>query len=406
MSQTRSLCIAWDDRLTARLAGWKMRDCGGPVDRESVAEVIRRLYASDGRRLPAAIVWCGSPLSVTLTRSIVQHHGRGLDVGHVVRTRVRNAVEATVGPRATSMIADSVMRSVEQSLGVRPGAPIGIEFRQTWGRRDIEIGWTLWQRTLEHCDPGSRWRQTWSTIRAGFDAFLGPELRRHGPLPASTIWSDSLYDQQRMVRGALEWLLAEMLDFVPPPSGRLAALRALKDTGAFVLPHEKLCWVAPGPIALATDDRGRPHSVTGPAVAFADGWTIHAVHGVRVPEFVVEHPERIGVRDIEDEPNAESRRVMIDRYRLGEPISGAAAFLRDAGSARLDHDEACGTLWRRDLSGDEPLVMLEVVNSTREPDGSFRHYFLRVPPTMMRARDAAAWTFGLTADQYRPQIET
>jgi hypothetical protein len=55
---------------------------------------------------------------------------------------------------------------------------------------------------------------------------------------------------------------------------------------------------------------------------------------------------------------------------------------------------------------DEPIFLLEVINSTREPDGSFKHYWLRVPPTMKTARDAAAWTFDIPADEYAPAIET
>jgi len=50
--------------------------------------------------------------------------------------------------------------------------------------------------------------------------------------------------------------------------------------------------------------------------------------------------------------------------------------------------------------------MVEVRNSTPEPDGSRRTYFLRVPPTMRTAREAVAWTFGLGAVDYRPAVET
>ena len=42
----------------------------------------------------------------------------------------------------------------------------------------------------------------------------------------------------------------------------------------------------------------------------------------------------------------------------------------------------------------EPLTVVEVVNSTPEPDGSHRRYFLRVPPDTRTAREAVAWTFG------------
>ena len=50
--------------------------------------------------------------------------------------------------------------------------------------------------------------------------------------------------------------------------------------------------------------------------------------------------------------------------------------------------------------------MVEVVNSTPEPDGTRKTYFLRVPPTTRTAREAVAWTFGLRADAYRPAVET
>ena len=50
--------------------------------------------------------------------------------------------------------------------------------------------------------------------------------------------------------------------------------------------------------------------------------------------------------------------------------------------------------------------MVEVQNSTPEPDGSVRTYFLRVPPGMASARAAVAWTFGLDGASYQPIVET
>jgi len=43
---------------------------------------------------------------------------------------------------------------------------------------------------------------------------------------------------------------------------------------------------------------------------------------------------------------------------------------------------------------------------TSEPDGSHKCYFLRVPPTMRTAREAVAWTYGLTAEAYLPLMRT
>ena len=59
-----------------------------------------------------------------------------------------------------------------------------------------------------------------------------------------------------------------------------------------------------------------------------------------------------------------------------------------------------GSLWRIDLPHSEPLVLVELENSTVEPDGTRKRYFLRVPPNLRSAREAVAWTFGLSADDY------
>jgi len=36
---------------------------------------------------------------------------------------------------------------------------------------------------------------------------------------------------------------------------------------------------------------------------------------------------------------------------------------------------------------------------------SEREYYLRVPPEIMRADEAVAWTFGLTEEEYQPEQE-
>jgi hypothetical protein len=101
---------------------------------------------------------------------------------------------------------------------------------------------------------------------------------------------------------------------------------------------------------------------------------------------------------ISAESNAELRRVMLEHF-------GYDRYLREAGARTLHQDET-GTLWYLALPGDEPLVMVEVVNATPEPDGTSRVYWLRVPPTTRTAREGVAWTFGLTADEYQPMVQT
>jgi hypothetical protein len=157
------------------------------------------------------------------------------------------------------------------------------------------------------------------------------------------------------------------------------------------------------PLVLRTDAELRLHCEDGPALAYPDGAEVWALHGVVLSREIVLHPERIEIADIEAEANAEVRRVLVERF-------GAERLLRD-GAAELVDEDATGKLWRWQPTQAlgrrwEPVVMVEVVNATAEPDGSFRTYFLRVPPDMATAREAVAWTFHLQAEDYRPAQQT
>ena len=50
--------------------------------------------------------------------------------------------------------------------------------------------------------------------------------------------------------------------------------------------------------------------------------------------------------------------------------------------------------------------MVKVVNSTPEADGSFKDYWLRVPPTITTAHAAVAWSFSETPASYAPEVQT
>jgi len=142
----------------------------------------------------------------------------------------------------------------------------------------------------------------------------------------------------------------------------------------------------------------RLHCADGPAVHWPGGAAYYFWRGVQVPADIILKPEAITVAKIFGEPNVELRRILIERY-------DQARFLTDAGAAVVNRD-ACGVLYQVPLDNDEPLAMVDVVNSTPEPDGSFKHYLLRVPPDLRTARAAVAWSFDLKPTKYQPVIET
>src|SRR6185369_8318215 len=73
-----------------------------------------------------------------------------------------------------------------------------------------------------------------------------------------------------------------------------------------------MAFVSRSPVQIHLDDRGRLHSAEAPAVVYRDGFEFYSWHGTTVPEFVIKDPQSITINRIENEPNAEVRRVMIE----------------------------------------------------------------------------------------------
>ncbi|MBX9948336.1 MAG: hypothetical protein K2Y39_04190 [Candidatus Obscuribacterales bacterium] len=161
---------------------------------------------------------------------------------------------------------------------------------------------------------------------------------------------------------------------------------------------EGVCLVGMYPAEIFLDGQLRLNNRSGAAVTFADNWKIWAMEGSRVPRRLIEDPQSLTVEDIREAANVNIRRIMIDMY-------GPSRFLKDSGSEMIHKDEY-GELYQQDIPGDEPLTMVCVTNSTMESDGTFRRYFLRVPPHMRTAQEAVAWTFGMDQREYHPEIET
>ena len=195
-----------------------------------------------------------------------------------------------------------------------------------------------------------------------------------------------------------------------------------KSTGWWIA-FDGICFCFERPNVLNLDSEGRLHSETASAIGFRDSYSLYSYHGVQVPEYVILNPEKISVDDIEKENNAEVRRVKIVRF-------GQARYLLESGAKEI-HRDNFGILYQKEIKSDEPLVMVKVVNSTPEPDGSFKDYFIRCDPKLrplppgywpeerkreflnkqkpqspMTARAAIASTFGLREQEYAPEIET
>ena len=105
----------------------------------------------------------------------------------------------------------------------------------------------------------------------------------------------------------------------------------------------------------------------------------------------------MNVRTIGAAQDPQVRRCMIE-------VMTPERFIREGGAYRISQDET-GILWRQRWRW-EAWAAVEVINGTPEPDGAHKHYFLQVPANMRCAREAVAWTYGLSEQRYRPTVRT
>jgi hypothetical protein len=160
----------------------------------------------------------------------------------------------------------------------------------------------------------------------------------------------------------------------------------------------KLVLVCESPIAASLNDRDQLHNPDGAALEFRDGFKIYAINGVILPPDAILAPHKLQLAEIERQENVEVRRILIQQY-------GMERYLQDSGAEQIDVDEY-GVLYRKSLPTDEPIVVVKVINATPEPDGTYKYYFLRVPPHMTTARAAVAWTFNMNSEEYEPRTES
>jgi len=150
------------------------------------------------------------------------------------------------------------------------------------------------------------------------------------------------------------------------------------------------------PTVLKWDEQGRLHNDSGSCIQYRDGWGAYAWHGVSVPEKLILHPEQVSRQDWIQERNAEVRRAIQERL-------GNERFVQLVGGVCIDWGKR-GRLIEIDLGPDDPERVAHYVQV--QDSSTRRHYYLRVPPSITRADEAIAWTFGLDARGYQPGQET
>ena len=253
------------------------------------------------------------------------------------------------------------------------------------------------------------WDQVRDQVRAQVRAQVGGQVEDQirGQVE-DQIWAAVHGQHQASYLAFCDFFVDALPGTIKPLQGILQVARS----AGWWWPFENAVVISERPVELHLDPKGRLHNTEGMALQYPDGFGIWAIHGVRVNERIVMQPHTLTVEEITDEPNAEIRRVMREQYGYDKYLAGVGAAQINTRDKFPDEkaylrDLEWGKLWRAELpTEDEPLVMVEVINSTPEPDGSNKTYFLRVPDEFQTAHAAVAWTFGLEPHSYQPVAQT
>ena len=173
-----------------------------------------------------------------------------------------------------------------------------------------------------------------------------------------------------------------------------------------------------GPIQRFTNEEGNLHKDDGPAYITptritwyrngrkhgldADKWgsISYYYEGVRIPPHFYTKPESLSITEVLAHTNTEVRYV-------GIKIVGMDRVLESKNTTIIHKDKQKNQILFQ-IKGifEEPVSYVKVVNSTQEPDGTYKDYYLCVPPDMKTCQQAVAWTFRLEEQEYQPGQET
>jgi hypothetical protein len=336
------------------------------ADRIAAEEGIHKAYRGAALAPPERVVWCDGPLDVARS--------------------AKDASLQSAGENVKAVVVDRTIREATHAADRSVGAEVRSQISHVFRRRPIDPVSAAVAAAVTLDNPLVRERPI---------SFVRNILRRlrWGLGPA---WMEQSLRNSSFSQHEAPSLAA--LDFLYNACGlspRTEAAPGLMQTAAnvgWIIPHSRVCWLVDRPTLLRTDDRHRLHNAAGPAIAFADGWSFHAWKGVQVAAWMIERPQDITARAIDREHDPTVRRCMID-------IMTPARFIREGDAVTVAEDET-GILWNKTWTAWDAWAAVQVQNGTPEPDGTYKQYFLQVPPTVRSARQAVAWTYGLSEFEY------
>jgi len=261
-----------------------------PANRDMAENGIREAYKCAGIKTIPRIIWCKSPLSSGLTKSIVSDFKK-INVSDSVRdyvwSSVSDSVSDSVWDSVWSSVSDSVWSSVGSSVRDSVWSSVGSSVRDSVGSsvRD-SVGDSVRDSVGD-------------SVRDSVGDSVGSSC--YGQHDANWLGSYDYYNKVLKLEKQTE---------------RLSGLWVVAKSAGWFLPYEKICWVSERHNRCELKD-GKIHCEGAPAIQYPDGFSIWGLNGVRVTKEIAETPfDKLNTRLILEEHNAEIRREIVRKIGI------------------------------------------------------------------------------------------
>ena len=417
--------------LLAWAAKWRnITKPWGPWRASTPEDAANLLYQALSLRPPQLVLVCKSPASFNVVSSLVTTYGFCNCGRSELRRRLREDVWTKNepycwGPWPLTVLGD-VSLNLQRVGDCRPGRNVTQRYqakRFLYDRYQPLV--TNWGHVIRVGTMDANFPEgavvPWS--RPTNDV-LQTARRRYGRVGADITLIDTYLD-----RGASAYWYAIIGSYCFKKGASFkgdiidrALCNLMRKYSGFNL-YENIAVFCEFPRVSLVNAEGNSHSVEYHAVHWADGFKVHALDGIHAPDWAFD-PNSFTARNVRKVNNIELRRRLIAKLGSGryvEDLGGVEVDVTHKSHPVLGLREA-RLLYLPESGNQEEMYVVEVVNSTPEPDGSYNLYHMTIDPNRYNGRAgrnvlaavASTWrdfgnrdVLGFTSpEDYHPLIES
>jgi hypothetical protein len=305
------------------------------IDRDKATAAITAIYAHIGQK-PPQVIFVASPAKACLLIALIEDSDRALQ-SDSLGASLRQPLQAQLGQEVQGALGDRLAASLNAGLD----SAVQTEIMSALGQ-PLEIAFG-------------------NSLLASLAALIGNALHAESSRADAAVFE-----------------FGKSIGVNMEPECYALYMSYCQEVG-WIFPYEKLVVACERPRKIGWDSQDRIHGEGEPAIQFADGFSLWAWHGVRLPQRYRCHPDRWQAQWLLEESNVELRRALLQGI-------GYSRIVHELGAIELDHWREYTLLQIAAQADVEPIYLLKMVCPSTQAI-----QVLRVPPDLRSARAAIRW---------------